>query len=324
MVAYAVLLRRSLMRPVPFYERALLVVYVVGTFLAGLSTGWVGTGASIIVVTGCVLIDARKSIPKLALVGVFAYILFLQPAKEQFREIYWYGSSNATDVSRAVDWLSMSQNIWESELSSSDSAGMRHHIYGVINRFSLLQQTANVLDLTPELVPYQGWKMYTYMATALIPRAIWPDKPTVNQANRLYQVVYGITPERALDGVSISVGVLTESYISFGWLGAVVVMTFIGIVLDCFGSLMLSCHSGTLSKGIGFALLPGFVILESQMSQYLGGLVQSVALSVVVLLPIAQITGGRLLASRWRRSAIRKPPMMHTPPTNRRPVFVGK
>ncbi len=324
MVAYAILLRRSLMRPVPLYERALLVLYVAGTFLVGLSTGWVGTGASIIVVTGCVLIDARQKIPKLALIGVFAYILFLQPAKEQFRGMYWYGASDSTNVSRAVDWISMSQRIWQSELSSSDGDGLRQHIYGVISRFSLLQQTANVLDMTPELVPYQGWKMYSYMATALIPRAIWQDKPTINQANRLYQVVYGITPERALDGVSISVGVLTESYISFGWFGALVVMTLLGVVLDCFGSAMLSCNSGSLSKGIGFALLPGFVVLESQMAQYLGGIVQSVGLSIAVLLPVAQVIGGRLVVPRLRPGAVRKPPIMHIRRTNTRPVIVTK
>lgn len=306
LIAYAIMLRRSLMRPVPGYERAMLVLFVATTFLTGLSTGWIGTGATIIMVTGCVVIDARHSVPKAAIVAVFAYVLFLQPAKEEFRANTWYSSNpSGGDVSRAANWLRMSRDAWESALVNSDTNALRLQIYSSMNRFSLLQPTANVVDLTPAIIPHQGWKMYTYMATTLIPRVIWRDKPTVNDANRLYQVLYGITSERGLDGVSISVGVLAESYISFGWFGAAVVMMFIGLVFDCLGALMLSRSSGVLMKGVGFALLPGFVALESQMSQYLGGVVQNVCLSILILLPVAQVTRARLPQRRFARRPVR-------------------
>jgi hypothetical protein len=56
------------------------------------------------------------------------------------------------------------------------------------------------------------------MFITLIPRFIWPDKPSVNDANQYYQVAYGLTTEENLDGVSIAVGVMTEGFINFGWL----------------------------------------------------------------------------------------------------------
>lgn len=290
LVAYAILLRRSLMRWVPLYERALLVLFVFGTVLFGLATGWVGTGASIIMVTGCVLLDTRFTIPKAAVLLVFAYILFLQPAKEQFRAAYWGTDNQSGEVSRASDWISMSRKKWERTLSDSDPAALRQQIYGSMSRFSLLQQSSNVMDLTPSIVPYQGWQMYSYMAYTLIPRAIWKDKPTVNEANRFYQVTYKLTAERDLDGVSIAVGVLTEGYISFGWIGVAFVMAFVGVVLDCLTSLMLTRDAGVLMKGVGMALLPGFVNMESQMGQYLGGIVQIAFLTILVMLPLAQVT----------------------------------
>ncbi len=306
LVAYAILLRRSLMRWVPFYERALLISFVVGTFLLGMATGWLGTGAAIIMVTGCVLLDTRFTIPKSAVLIVFAYILFLQPAKEQFRARYWGSDSQSGDVSRASDWVSMAMKNWRRAWSDSDPEALRRQVYESMGRFSLLQQTANVMDLTPSIVPYQGWKMYTFMAYTLIPRAIWKEKPTVNDSNRFYQVTYGMTTERNLDSVSIGVGVLTEGYISFGWVGAVFVMALVGVVLDCISALMLTRDAGVLMKGLGMALLPGFVTMESQMSQYLGGIVQNLFLTFVIFAPVAAVRNRnsvRLPYMKARRSA---------------------
>jgi hypothetical protein len=304
LVAYAILLRRSLMRWVPLYERALLVFFVLGTFLFGMATGWLGTGAALIMVTGCVLLDTRFAIPKAALLVVFAYILFLQPAKEQFRAAYWGTDNQSGDISRASDWISMSRQKWEGVLSDSDPEALRRQLYGSMSRFSLLQQTANVMDLTPSIVPYQGWNMYAYMAYTFIPRAIWKEKPTVNDANRFYQVTYGMTAERNLDAVSISVGMLAEGYISFGWVGAAIVMVFVGVVLDCISAVMLTRDAGVLMKGLGMALLPGFVGMESQMAQYLGGILQTAGLSIVMMLPIVEVSRRRQSGPIFRRRRV--------------------
>jgi hypothetical protein len=122
----------------------------------------------------------------------------------------------------------------------------------------------------------------------------------VNDANRFYQVTYGMTAERNLDGVSISVGMLAESYLSFGWIGAAAVMTLIGVVLECVAALLLARNAGVLMKGLGMALLPGLTAVESQMAQYLGGLAQQVFLTFLVLTPIAVVR---------KRNSLRRPSM---------------
>ncbi|MBZ5631305.1 MAG: hypothetical protein LAO06_20825, partial [Acidobacteriia bacterium] len=226
------------------------------------------------------------------------------PAKEQFRAAYWGRESHSGDVSRASDWISMSRQKWEGVLSDSDPEALRQQLYGSMNRFSLLQQTANVMDLTPSIVPYQGWTMYAYMAYTLIPRALWKEKPTVNDANRFYQVTYGMTAERDLDSVSIAVGMLAESYISFGWAGTVLVMAFVGVVLDCISAVMLTRDAGVLMKGVGMSMLPGFVAMESQMAQYLGGVVQIAGLSIAMMLPIAVVSRRRQVQPRFQRRRV--------------------
>ena len=163
------------------------------------------------------------------------------------------------------------------------------------------------MEVTPSVIPYQGSFMYRYMAVTVIPRALWPDKPSVNEANRFYQVTYGLTAERDLDGVSISVGVAAESYIAYGWFGTVGIMMLIGVVLDGIATVCLARNSGVLMKGIGLALVPSLVGIEAQMAQYLGGLLQQALVTIAVMLPIVQVRRRVPSFGRFLRRPMRVP-----------------
>ncbi|MBZ5627442.1 MAG: hypothetical protein LAO06_01085 [Acidobacteriia bacterium] len=289
LAAFAILLRRRLMRPVPPFERVALIIFVALTIGMGMASGWIGTGARVMIIAGSVLVDTRFKIPKGALVLVFAFAIFLQPVKEQFRNRYWGAEELTSQTHRASDWFTTALHRWEATLSDSNPAAFSDTLYSSVARFSLLQQTANVMEVTPGIIPYQGSFMYKYMAVTVIPRALWPDKPTVNEANRFYQVTYGLTAERDLDGVSISVGVAAESYIAYGWFGTVGIMMLIGVVLDGIATVCLARNSSVLMKGIGLTLLPSLVGIEAQMAQYLGGLLQQAFVTIAVMLPIVQV-----------------------------------
>ncbi|HEY9502664.1 MAG TPA: hypothetical protein VIR01_13610, partial [Pyrinomonadaceae bacterium] len=115
---------------------------------------------------------------------------------------------------------------------------------------------------------------------------------SVSEANRFYQVAYGLTAEEDLNNVAIGVGILTESFISFGWLGVIGIMFLVGIFFDFYQAAFLSKTSGVLMTSLGIALLPQMLGIESQMATYIGGIVQQVGLSLLVFLPII----------KWRRA----------------------
>ena len=154
--------------------------------------------------------------------------------------------------------------------------------YQSLSRASLLDQTANVMQLTPEIVPYQYGRLYSYMLVTLIPRFVWPDKPSVNEANQFYQVEYGLTSKENLGSVSIAVGFLTESYINFGWPGVILIMYLIGIFFDFFQKNFLAQNCGLLLGGIGVSLLPQFLGIEAQLAQYLGGVTQQILITLLI------------------------------------------
>jgi hypothetical protein len=123
------------------------------------------------------------------------------------------------------------------------------------------------------------------MGVTFIPRYFWPDKPSVNDANRWYQVQYGLTNPQNLSTVSIAVGTVAESYINFGWLGLPLVIFPLGIFLGTFERIFLHEDSGVLFSCLGAVLIPQLLAIESQMAQYVAGLAQQIALILLVLIP---------------------------------------
>ena len=170
-----------------------------------------------------------------------------------------------------------------------------------LSRLSLLEQSANVIELTPSRVPYQYGSLYFYIAVTLVPRFLWPDKPSVNDANHWYQVTYGLTDPQQLSTVSIAVGTVAESYINFGWFGPVLIIFPLGIFLGSFERIFLHADSGLLFSCLGAVLVPQLLAIESQMAEYVSGLMQQVLLVLVVLVPTLE---SRAQARRrFRRSA---------------------
>lgn len=289
-VALLLLLRRYLDGKASTVDRVLLAVYFPARVLAGLSSGWLGSVVGLGLVCAAMYIFVRKKIPwSVCTVSVLA-VLFLQVGKSSFRDRYWAGRKNGSVIEKATFWISQSEEKWSEALSGRSQETPMSLASESLQRTSLLSQVVNVLEVTPKRVPFQEGATYSYMAVTFIPRFIWPDKPSVNDANRYYQVAFGITDARNLDSVSISVGCLAEAYINFGWFGVVGVMFVIGMVLGVYERSFVAQGSSGLYLACGLALLPGFLSVEAQMAQYLGGVVQYVVLTLVVFYPVTRRT----------------------------------
>jgi len=123
---------------------------------------------------------------------------------------------------------------------------------------------------------------YPLLLQALIPRIFWPDKPSVNLANQFFQVEYGLTTPEHLSGVSIACGFEAEGYMNFGWLGVVGVGLLVGAAIGYYEMTFFSAGSALASTAVGLSILPGFLAIDSQLVQYLGGIVQIVFAAMIV------------------------------------------
>jgi hypothetical protein len=298
-LAFAILFRNFIRGQTKVFDKVLILGFLILKMVGGLSSGWLGASASILVICGAIYLMERRRVPRSALVFVILFTLFFQVGKEEFRKTYWKAGEigalqeQGGSVERVAFWAQSSFDKWKEALNDGSGEAFRRALNPSVSRISLLNQSANVIEQTPSLVPYQyGW-LYSYMAITWIPRFVWPDKPSMSEANQFYQVAYGLTSEDDLGRVSFSVGLLTEGFINFGWPGVVGIMFVAGIFFDLYQKTLLSKTSGALMTGIGVILLPQFLAVESQMAQYVGGIVQQVVVSLIVMLPIIRIHGLR-------------------------------
>jgi hypothetical protein len=293
-VAFVLLLCRYLGGRASRTDRAVLIGCAVMLVVGRLASGWLGSVAGIAVLYGSAVLLKRRRIPWLAVCLTAMVILFLQVGKNEFRAVYWADRTNGGGVmERVTFWLERSASQWEAVFESGDSEDAQSLASMSLRRTSLLTQVAHVIDLTPSEVPFQNGATYKYLAVTFIPRFLWPDKPSVNEANRFYQVAYAMTTESGLEDVSIAVGALAEAYINFGWTGVIGIMFMIGLALGVYERTFGLTHSSSLFLGIGLALIPGFLTIESQLGQYFGGVIQQALLATAVFLPVAKRRGGQ-------------------------------
>ncbi len=283
---FAFFFRKYILGTAPPVDRALVYIFLGTRVLVGLSSGWLGTLIWPGLICALIYITEGRRIPVLTAVLVLGSMVFLQVGKSSFREVYWERQTSGTMAERVLFWFDQSLSRWSDAIEGRSSETSQGLASETVGRLSLLTQAAHVLDWTPRIVPFQSGKTYSYMAVTFIPRFLWPEKPSMSEANQFYQVAYGLTRENQLHTVSIAVGFLTEGYINFGWWGVIVATYSVGLVLGVFQRTFLAADSSTLFRCIGLASIPGLLVLESQLAQYLSGFIQQAALTFLILLPI--------------------------------------
>ncbi|HEV2551868.1 MAG TPA: hypothetical protein VGU20_31445 [Stellaceae bacterium] len=108
-----------------------------------------------------------------------------------------------------------------------------------------------------------GWSDFAYGATvpiwALIPRAIWPDKPSIGGG---FDVVSDFTGIHFDEGTSVGAGQVLEFYINFGVPGLVIGFGLLGFVLMRLdGGIMRSLASSD-TRGLVLRAMPGLTLLQ--------------------------------------------------------------
>jgi hypothetical protein len=287
--AFALLFRHFLEGESTYVDRVLIFAFVVNRILLAGSSGWLSPVAAVGVMVVALYLSARRRLRILPVIAMFITVLFLQVGKNGFRQEYWYGQAEGTRVERLRYWMDESMSRWEQAWNDRDPQAARDLAAESLLRMSLLADSAYVLEKTPSLVPYQHGKTYSYLLVTLIPRFAWGSKPSVNEANRFYQTAYGLNDERSVTVVSRAIGFLTEGYMNFAWPGVVGIMFLTGMFLSFFQRTFLAPDSSMLFKGMGIAILPALLAIESQAAVYLAGFIQQVALTVIVMLPIIEI-----------------------------------
>jgi len=217
-------------------------------------------------------VSLKRKLPWPMITVVACLILFLQPGKGRFRNEMSRGEVGAGMTDAVVRWIDVSIAGWTDVFAGRTP--LDEQLSATSSRSSLLTMTGVILEKTPETVPYQLGSYYPLLIKNLIPRVFWPEKPSVNLANQFFQVEYGLTEIQNLKSVSIACGFEAEGYMNFGWMGVLAVGLLVGFAVGIYEMTFFSAVSSVTTIAVGLALLPGFLTIESQLVQYLGGILQ--------------------------------------------------
>ena len=266
-------------------DRALVAVFLASSILAGLATGWLGGCIGNLLLAGIGYMRVRRRVPVVPLAAVILIMLFLQGGKPAFRERFWYGGEKASAFVKAQFWIAKSAERLTSIAGQPAGGGWHDSLQPLLTRSSVVQESATVYQYTPSLVPFQHGATYRYLLITLVPRFVWPSKPSVNDANRFYQLAYGVTLEQDLDHVAIGAGLIPEAYMNFGWPGIPIIMCLAGVILGIFERIFLWRDAGVFASAVGLAYVLQLLSLNGQAAAYFGGMIQIVGLTIAIFLP---------------------------------------
>lgn len=300
LVAAIVLIDRWLLGRIGLREKALVMAWLVVSGVQGLASGWLGAVATGPLIVGLVFLRRRGRFPVGLLVPIALVFLLLQPAKMDFRREYWFGTAEGGAWEKSTYWFQSAIDYWRDSAPVVSKDDLLTSIQPVVARTSLLPFSCLIQRMTPEVVPYQGLAPYRYLVLGLIPRFVWPEKPNFDEANRFVQVAYGLTREEDLAKVSIAVGIFTEGYMAAGFVGVVFAGALLGAICTALERFLGARREDELRTAIGIALLPRFLVVESQMTQLVSGILQTVLvcwlvyekLGLIKSVPIAPSGGG--------------------------------
>jgi len=240
------------------------------------------TAISGLIVFFLAYVSAGRRIPWAAIAISFGVFSVLHNGKSAMREKYWAEGAKAPGITDMpaffFEWAGHG-------LESPQADGEAPHKSKLLERASLLQMLCLVIDSTDNGLPLLMGETYGYIPAQLVPRIIWPDKPSGQVATMRLSIYYGLQDEYSTRSTSIAFGTLTEAYANFGFIGMALFGIFVGWAGKVISVWTRSCPLLSNGSLIMILIMAWSIQIELPMSVWVASLYQ--AMICVLLLPFA-------------------------------------
>jgi hypothetical protein len=234
--------------------------------LLGFSSGYTGQALEVIMLMFLTYATIRRRLPFRSLfVMFFIMIFFLLPLRSEFRSITWLGSdAQRNPFAKASIYATMAWDyIWRENLNSQARDAS-------LSRLAHLTTLAEVIEFTPDAIPYWGGETYYPLLFKPIPRFLYPDKPE-ELTGQTFGHRYGFLDATDFE-TSYNLPQLVEFYGNFGTLGVVIGMFLLGMLYRFIEGILMHAQTG-LGAAAGFMYLgTKLLLIESSLSGVVGGI----------------------------------------------------
>jgi hypothetical protein len=241
-------------------------------------------GISILALFLIAYVTASRRLPLLFLIILLPILAVLHNGKAAMREIYWHANTaSAPGLTDLPAFFAQWVNLGLRPPASNDA---RETIAtNLLDRAALFHMVCLTVDRIPAFQPYLDGETYKDIPAQLVPRVIWPNKPSPALSNSRLAIYLGLVTEDTAQNVSIAFGFIAEAYANFGLLGVAV----LGVAMGWgFKTIMLLGQDAPQFSALGL-----FLILmtawsfqaEMVMATWITSLFQATV--VVVGIPVA-------------------------------------
>jgi hypothetical protein len=276
--------RDRLSREIKIFFVISLVIQVIILF----SHLYLISGMSMLILSVIGYTTTRRHVPWLILVLCLPLIAILHNGKSQMREIYWRDKVELPSLTGLpaffIQWIEL--GLQENDPADSSSLASK-----LAERASLFQMLCMSVDQVPSIHPHLEGESYIDIPAQVIPRFLWPDKPSSLMSNIRLAVYFNLVDPDDPFSTSIAFGVISEAFINFGFIGVLLLGLLTGVG---FKHIVLRSSGAPLFSAIGI-----FMILltawsfqaEQVMATWLSSLFQACAISIGVPLAWKQFFG---------------------------------
>jgi hypothetical protein len=186
----------------------------------------------------------------LGYVGLSVYVTYMRDRRD-IREVVWGGAALSDRIASVED------TFFHPEFFGFHRTDHLMRVEERLNQDALVGAAVAYLASRPH--EFARGATFVQALAALIPRAIWPDKPEVGGSGDLVTTYTGV---RFAEGTSVGIGQVMEAYVNFGRDGVVILFFVLGGVLiwvDRWAGLRLRQGDG---NGFLVWYLPGLCLLQ--------------------------------------------------------------
>lgn len=222
-------------------------------------------------------------------VGLSFYVTYMRDRGE-IREVVWGGQSLQDRVGRvattiqAFEWFDPSND---------------DHLYRIDNRMNQSALVGAAVSRLSDIGGYARGATLWDALLAMIPRALWPDKPITAGSGTLVTEYTGII---YAPGTSVGIGQVMEFYVNFGSLGVIIGFMVMGVLVTMLDQLAAERLAWGDLHGFVLFFLPGISLLQ------VGGQFVEVTASAAASIFVA-ILANKYLDRLQRKQALRPAPV---------------
>ena len=213
------------------------------------------------------------------MLGVLAVIVLATAMSETSRSLIATGSYDTTEFDEV---LSLSTSSFSDSWGSGLRAGWDEFVDKAAGRQAQVAHMPGIiLRRVPSEIEFAGYDRLLALPTYLVPRVVWPDKPTLSRGVDFSVQVLNMPSDTRS---SSAVTVVGEAYMIGGYGGVLVAM----LVLAWLFAFLAANTSLLGNQALYAALVPSFIDWEAQFTTMVLGIVQQgLALAAIQWLLVA-------------------------------------